>query len=245
MPGLAGLESIGLTSTDGGSVPLSAIDRVKQRRTALNVNYLDQFPSATFSSNVADGYSLDNAVKAVSAAEAQLGMPSELMTQFQGAILAFEATLTSTVRLLVVAIVAVYIVLRILYESYVHPLTILSMLPSAGVGACVAGHWQRDYGAGRASNGDEDRAARAVYYVGDDLCHAVGSDWPTGRPGAWERAGGVRQLALDLPDQYSRRHRRCHRYPYANAELLDVDASLRFYWFFAAGRRDGDPDDGT
>jgi len=137
-PGLAGLEGIRLTSTDGGSVPLSAIAKVEQRHSALSVNHLDQFPSATFSFNVADGYSLGDAVKAVSAAEERLGMPSELMTQFQGSTLAFEAALTSTVWLIVAAIVAMYIVLGVLYESFIHPITILSTLPTAGVGALLA-----------------------------------------------------------------------------------------------------------
>jgi len=137
-PGLAGLEGIRLTSTDGGSVPLSAIAKVEQRHSALSVNHLDQFPSATFSFNVADGYSLGDAVKAVSAAEERLGMPAELMTQFQGSTLAFEAALTSTVWLIVAAIVAMYIVLGVLYESFIHPITILSTLPTAGVGALLA-----------------------------------------------------------------------------------------------------------
>ncbi|WP_293648621.1 MdtB/MuxB family multidrug efflux RND transporter permease subunit [uncultured Pantoea sp.] len=137
-PGLAGLEGIRLTSADGGSVPLSAIASVEQRHSALSINHLDQFPSATFSFNVADGYSLGDAVKAVSAAEARLGMPSELMTQFQGSTLAFEAALTSTVWLIVAAIVAMYIVLGVLYESFIHPITILSTLPTAGVGALLA-----------------------------------------------------------------------------------------------------------
>ncbi|MDU5838322.1 MAG: MdtB/MuxB family multidrug efflux RND transporter permease subunit, partial [Pantoea sp.] len=137
-PGLAGLEGIRLTSTDGGSVPLSAIAKVDQRHSALSVNHLDQFPSATFSFNVADGYSLGDAVKAVSAAEERLGMPSELMTQFQGSTLAFEAALTSTVWLIVAAIVAMYIVLGVLYESFIHHITILSTLPTAGVGALLA-----------------------------------------------------------------------------------------------------------
>ncbi|MGJ0190893.1 MdtB/MuxB family multidrug efflux RND transporter permease subunit [Pantoea sp. RRHST58] len=137
-PGLAGLEGIRLNSTDGGSVPLSAIAKVEQRHSALSINHLDQFPSATFSFNVADGYSLGDAVKAVSAAEERLGMPAELMTQFQGSTLAFEAALTSTVWLIVAAIVAMYIVLGVLYESFIHPITILSTLPTAGVGALLA-----------------------------------------------------------------------------------------------------------
>lgn len=137
-PGLAGLEGIRLASADGGSVPLSAIAKIEQRHSALSVNHLDQFPSATFSFNVANGYSLGDAVKAVSAAEERLGMPAELMTQFQGSTLAFEAALTSTVWLIVAAIVAMYIVLGVLYESFIHPITILSTLPTAGVGALLA-----------------------------------------------------------------------------------------------------------
>lgn len=137
-PGLASLEGIRLTSTDGGSVPLSAIAKVEERHAALSINHLDQFPSATFSFNVADGYSLGDAVKAVSAAEDQVGMPAEMMTQFQGSTLAFEAALTSTVWLIIAAVVAMYIVLGVLYESFIHPVTILSTLPTAGVGALLA-----------------------------------------------------------------------------------------------------------
>lgn len=137
-PGLAGLAAIRLTSSEGGSVPLSAIARVEQRYTSLSINHLDQFPSATFSFDVADGYSLGDAVAAVSAAQRQLGMPAELMTQFQGSTLAFEAALSSTVWLIVAAVVAMYIVLGVLYESFIHPVTILSTLPTAGVGALLA-----------------------------------------------------------------------------------------------------------
>jgi len=137
-PGLASLDGIRLNSSDGGSVPLSAIAQVEQRQAALSVNHLDQFPSATFSFNVADGYSLGDAVEAVGAAEANLGLPAELMTQFQGSTLAFEAALSSTVWLIVAAVVAMYIVLGVLYESFIHPITILSTLPTAGVGALLA-----------------------------------------------------------------------------------------------------------
>ncbi|MBP2198367.1 MdtB/MuxB family multidrug efflux RND transporter permease subunit [Pantoea cypripedii] len=137
-PGLASLDGIRLTSTDGGSVPLSAIAGVEERHAALSINHLDQFPSATFSFNVAEGYSLGEAVKAISAAEDQVGMPAEMMTQFQGSTLAFEAALTSTVWLIIAAVVAMYIVLGVLYESFIHPITILSTLPTAGVGALLA-----------------------------------------------------------------------------------------------------------
>ncbi len=137
-PGLASLDGIRLTSSDGGSVPLSAIAQIEQRHAALTVNHLDQFPSATFSFDVAQGYSLGDAVAAVNAAEDQVGMPAEMMTQFQGSTLAFEAALSSTVWLIVAAVVAMYIVLGVLYESFIHPITILSTLPTAGVGALLA-----------------------------------------------------------------------------------------------------------
>jgi len=137
-PGLAALQSIRLNSTDGGSVPLSAIASVEQRHGALSINHLDQFPSTTFSFNVSDGYSLEQAVNAITKAEKDLSMPSEIMTQFQGSTLAFQAALSSTVWLIVAAVVAMYIVLGVLYESLIHPVTILSTLPTAGVGALLA-----------------------------------------------------------------------------------------------------------
>ncbi|BCQ35722.1 multidrug resistance protein MdtB [Erwinia rhapontici] len=137
-PGLAALQSIRLNSTDGGSVPLSAIASVEQRHGALSINHLDQFPSTTFSFNVSDGYSLEQAVNAITQAEKDLSMPSEIMTQFQGSTLAFQAALSSTVWLIVAAVVAMYIVLGVLYESLIHPVTILSTLPTAGVGALLA-----------------------------------------------------------------------------------------------------------
>ncbi|QKJ87801.1 Multidrug resistance protein MdtB [Paramixta manurensis] len=137
-PGLAALEGIRLTSSEGGSVPLSAIATIQQRHGALAVNHLDQFPSTTFSFNVTPGHSLGEAVQAITEAEQQLEMPSEIMTQFQGSTLAFQAALSSTVWLIVAAVVAMYIVLGVLYESFIHPITILSTLPTAGVGALLA-----------------------------------------------------------------------------------------------------------
>lgn len=137
-PGLAALQSIRLNSTDGGSVPLSAIASVEQRHGALSINHLDQFPSTTFSFNVSEGYSLEQAVNAITQAENDLSMPSEIMTQFQGSTLAFQAALSSTVWLIVAAVIAMYIVLGVLYESLIHPVTILSTLPTAGVGALLA-----------------------------------------------------------------------------------------------------------
>ncbi|PKH20142.1 multidrug transporter subunit MdtB [Enterobacterales bacterium CwR94] len=137
-PGLAALDAIRLTSSEGGSVPLSTIAKIEQRHGALTINHLDQFPSTTFSFDVADGYSLEEAVNAITQAERDLQMPAEMMTAFQGSTLAFQAALDSTLWLIVAAIVAMYIVLGVLYESFIHPITILSTLPTAGVGALLA-----------------------------------------------------------------------------------------------------------
>lgn len=137
-PGLAALDNLRLKTSDDSIVPLSAIASVSERHAPLTINHLDQFPSTTFSFNVAPGYSLGEAVDAISDAERTLAMPAEIMTKFQGSTLAFEAALSSTVWLVVAAIVAMYIVLGVLYESFIHPVTILSTLPTAGVGALLA-----------------------------------------------------------------------------------------------------------
>ncbi|ELY4510920.1 MdtB/MuxB family multidrug efflux RND transporter permease subunit [Cronobacter dublinensis] len=137
-PGLNALDSIRLTSSDGGMVPLSAIANVEQRLGPLTINHLDQFPSTTLSFNVPTGYSLGDAVEAITQAEADLAFPAEITTQFQGSTLAFQAALGSTVWLIVASVVAMYIVLGVLYESFIHPITILSTLPTAGVGALLA-----------------------------------------------------------------------------------------------------------
>ncbi len=125
-PGLAALENIRLTSSDGGIVPLTAIATVEQRFTPLSVNHLDQFPVTTISFNVPDNYSLGEAVEAILAAEQSLDFPTDIRTQFQGSSLAFQSALGSTVWLVVAAVVAMYIVLGVLYESFIHPITILS-----------------------------------------------------------------------------------------------------------------------
>lgn len=137
-PGLAALDTIRLTSSNGGIVPLSAIAKVEQRFAPLSVNHLDQFPVTTLSFNVASGYSLGGAVQAILDAEKDLSLPGDMTTQLQGSTLAFQAALGSTVWLLVAAVVAMYIVLGVLYESFIHPITILSTLPTAGVGALLA-----------------------------------------------------------------------------------------------------------
>ncbi|WP_312950521.1 MdtB/MuxB family multidrug efflux RND transporter permease subunit [Superficieibacter sp.] len=137
-PGLAALDGVRLTSTDGGVVPLTAIAKVEQRFAPLSINHLDQFPVTTLSFNVAAGHSLGEAVEAILAAEKDLSLPTDITTQFQGSTLAFQSALGSTVWLIVAAVVAMYIVLGVLYESFIHPITILSTLPTAGVGALLA-----------------------------------------------------------------------------------------------------------
>ncbi|ELY4575429.1 MdtB/MuxB family multidrug efflux RND transporter permease subunit [Cronobacter turicensis] len=137
-PGLSALDGIRLTSSDGGTVPLNAIAKVEQRFGPLTINHLDQFPSTTISFNVPEEYSLGDAVEAITQAEADLAFPAEITTQFQGSTLAFQAALGSTIWLILASVVAMYIVLGVLYESFIHPITILSTLPTAGVGALLA-----------------------------------------------------------------------------------------------------------
>ena len=124
--------------TGGVQVPLSAVVQVSERPAMLAVNHVGQFPAATVSFNLAPGVALGDAVDAIRAAEAVLGLPVSIETRFQGAALAFQASLTSTLLLILAAVVTMYIVLGVLYESYIHPITILSTLPSAGVGALLA-----------------------------------------------------------------------------------------------------------
>jgi multidrug efflux pump len=132
------LHDIYVRSASGGQVPLSAFTTVKQITAPLVVNHEGQFPSTTISFNVAPGYALGDAVAAIEAVEKQLEMPTAIQTAFQGTAQAFRASLTNEPLLILAAVVTVYIVLGVLYESYVHPLTILSTLPSAGVGAILA-----------------------------------------------------------------------------------------------------------
>lgn len=119
-------------------IPLSTIARIEVKPTPLVINHLAQFPSATISYNLAPGASLGEAVKAVDAAEAVIGMPASVQTSFQGAALAFRAALSNELWLILAAVVTMYIVLGILYESFIHPVTILSTLPSAAIGALLA-----------------------------------------------------------------------------------------------------------
>jgi len=132
------LDDLYVGSTNGGQVRLSTVAKVVEKHTPLIINHLGQFPAATISFNLAPGASLGPAVKAIRAAQAEIGLPLGAQTRFQGAALAFQASLSNTLFLILAAIVTMYIVLGVLYESYVHPVTILSTLPSAGVGALLA-----------------------------------------------------------------------------------------------------------
>ncbi|MCP3725800.1 efflux RND transporter permease subunit [Paraburkholderia sp. CNPSo 3272] len=125
------------TSSEG-QVPLKGIAKISITRSPLMISHLAQFPSVTISFNLADGASLSAAVRDVRKAEAAVNLPPSITSSFQGAAQAFEDSLASEVYLLIAALVAVYIVLGVLYESYVHPVTILSTLPSAGIGALLA-----------------------------------------------------------------------------------------------------------
>jgi hydrophobe/amphiphile efflux-1 (HAE1) family protein len=133
----AALSRIYLIGSSGTQVPLSAIAHFVNKVEPLTVNHQGQFPSVTLSFNVAPGVSLGQAVDRILAMQRQLRAPETLQGSFQGAAQAFQASLTSTPLLVLAAIFVVYIVLGILYESYIHPITILSALPSAGVGALL------------------------------------------------------------------------------------------------------------
>jgi multidrug efflux pump len=136
--GIEALNDIWVSSASGQQVPLRSIVNIQERYGNLTVNHLGQFPSTTISFNLSKGYALGEAVKAIQKTEENLNLPASLVTRFQGAALAFSASLSSTVFLIIAAIITMYIVLGILYESFIHPITILSTLPSAGVGALLA-----------------------------------------------------------------------------------------------------------
>jgi multidrug efflux pump len=121
-----------------GQVPLSAIVKVTTRSTPLQIGHLGQFPATTISFNLAPGASLGTAVEEIQQAERQIGLPASFTTAFQGAALAFQSSLGNELLLVLAAIVTMYIVLGVLYESFIHPITILSTLPSAGLGALLA-----------------------------------------------------------------------------------------------------------
>ncbi|MDB5986673.1 MAG: mdtB [Nevskia sp.] len=135
---LDSLRTIYLPSAGGGQVPLMAIASVSERLAPLQIGHLGQFPATTVSFNLSRKAALGDAVEAVKQAELDIGLPASVMVSFQGAALAFQGSLSNELFLIFAAIVTMYIVLGVLYESYIHPITILSTLPSAGIGALLA-----------------------------------------------------------------------------------------------------------
>ena len=133
-----GLDGIYLHSTNSGQVPLSAVTRLIPTTAPIAVSHQGQFPCVTVSFNLAPGVALSDAVSAIQQMEQRIGMPARVQGSFSGTLQAFQTSLASEPILILTALVAVYIVLGILYESFIHPITILSTLPSAGVGAVLA-----------------------------------------------------------------------------------------------------------
>ena len=133
-----GLKNIYVHPATGGEVPLSAISQFQPTTAPLAVNHQGQFPSVTVSFNLAPGVALSDAAQTIAAMELKMGMPSTITGMFSGTLEAFQSSLATEPFLVIAALMAVYIVLGVLYESYIHPITILSTLPSAGVGAVLA-----------------------------------------------------------------------------------------------------------
>jgi multidrug efflux pump len=127
-----------LVYPNGGQIPLAAFTHAETRTVPITVNHQGQFPVVTLSFNLAPGASLGDAVKAVNRVKEEVGLPASIQAEFQGTAEAFQASLANEPVLILAALVTVYIVLGVLYESYIHPITILSTLPSAGVGALLA-----------------------------------------------------------------------------------------------------------
>ena len=136
--GLAALDRVYLSTSSGQQVPLRSVARIEQRTTPLAQDHLGQFPASLLSFQLAPGASLGAAVQAIERAAAQARLPAAVSLQFQGAASAFQAALSNELWLLLAAVATMYIVLGVLYESYIHPVTILSTLPSAGIGALLA-----------------------------------------------------------------------------------------------------------
>ncbi len=132
------LADVFLRSSDGGAVPLGAFSEIQTSSAPLAINHQGQFPAVTVSFNLAPGVSLGEAVRAIDQARQELGPPASIQASFQGTAQAFRASLVHTPFLILAAIITVYLLLGVLYESYIHPVTILSTLPSAGVGALLS-----------------------------------------------------------------------------------------------------------
>lgn len=135
--GPGALSDIYVTSSSGQQVPLNTLVKAVEKVAPIVVNHQGQFPSTTISFNLLPGASIGNAVAAIQQAERQLGKPLSLSTSFQGNAQAFQSSLSSTPMLIAAALIVIYIILSVLYESIVHPITILSTLPSAGIGALL------------------------------------------------------------------------------------------------------------
>jgi len=138
LEGLSALYLPSSTSSSNGQVPLSAFVHVEKQASPLLITHYGQFPATTVSFNTAPGYSIDAAIQAILQAEKDINLPASFTTAFQGTAAAFQSSLGNEVFLFLAAIVTMYIVLGVLYESFIHPITILSTLPSAGVGALLS-----------------------------------------------------------------------------------------------------------
>jgi multidrug efflux pump len=134
----AALDNLYITPAGGRAVPLSAIARWEETNAPLTINHQGQFPVVTLSFNLAPGVSLGDAVKQIDNVRDNMGLPESIRTAYQGAARVFQAALANQPMLILAALVTVYIVLGVLYESFIHPVTILSTLPSAGIGALLA-----------------------------------------------------------------------------------------------------------
>jgi multidrug efflux pump len=134
----ASLSTVYVKSTTGKPIALTSVVKVTEGRSPLVINRLDQFPSVTVSFNLKPGASLSSAVDSVTQATKEIGLPLSVQPRFQGAARAYEASLSSTLLLILAAVITMYIVLGVLYESFIHPITILSTLPSAAIGALLA-----------------------------------------------------------------------------------------------------------
>lgn len=135
---MAALHDVHVRGADGQAIRLASLVKVEEKSAALLLNHIGQFPAVTVSFNLAEGVSLGEAVELIEQTELDLAMPASIQSNFQGAAAAFRASLSSTLLLILAAVVTMYLVLGVLYESYIHPLTILSTLPSAAIGALLA-----------------------------------------------------------------------------------------------------------
>ncbi len=214
-PGLAALDNIRLTSSDGGIVPLTAIATVEQRFTPLSVNHLDQFPVTTISFNVPDNYSLGEAVEAILTAEQSLDLPSDIRTQFRGSSLAFQSALGSTVWLVVAAVVAMYIVLgcymRELYPSDNHSLHSAHGRGRGAAGAVAGGQRAGRDRHHRHHSADRHREEERHH---DDRLRAG----RRARAGHAAAGGDLPALSAPLPTDPDDHPRRPARRPAADAE---------------------------